>query len=380
MLRRKSFRRDPPGSDGGAASDHRHMRGRILALVVVLAGLVAAVPSPVTAATTTRPTAGVRVRGATLVDMTGRPVRLLGVNHSGGEYACAQGWGVFEGDTSAAGIAAMRSWHVNAVRLPLNALCWLGDTRIPARFRGAAYRDAVAAYVGRLNAAGLVVVLDLHWSAANGDGGAGQRTMADADHAPRFWRSVASRFRARRGVIFDLYNEPHDIPWPCWRDGCRTEDGWRAAGMQDLIDAVRSTGARQPVIVSSNGWGNDLSGFLRYAPRDPSGQMVAGVHLYDFTGCSDQPCWDSDLRRLAGAMPVVTAELGQRGCAHDFVDRYMRWADGAGVSYLAWAWNAWDCAGGPGLIRRDGSPTAYGAGVKAHLAALAAGRTAAAAR
>ena len=86
------------------------------------------------------------------------------------------------------------------------------------------------------------------------------------------------------------------------------------------------------------------------------------------------------VRRLAAAMPVVTAELGQRSCAHDFVDRYMRWADGAGVSHLAWARNAWDCAGGPALIRGDGSPTAYGAGVKAHLAALAADRASAAAR
>jgi len=73
--------------------------------------------------------------------------------------------------------------------------------------------------------------------------------------------------------------------------------------------------------------------------------------------------------------PGVTTELGQRGCAHEFVDRYMSWADTAGVSCLAWAWNTWDCAGGPALLRRDGNPTAYGAGIKAHLAALAAGRS-----
>jgi endoglucanase len=341
-------------------------------LLAVLAGLAAALASAApSSADAAEAAPGVRVRGATLVDMAGRPARLLGVNHAGGEYACAQGWGFFEGDTSAAGIAAMTSWHVKAVRLPLNAHCWLGDADVPAAYRGGRYRDAVAAYVGRLNAAGLVVVLDLHWSAANGDGGSGQRPMADGDHAPRFWRSVAARFRGHRGVVFDLYNEPHDIPWPCWRDGCRTAGGWRAAGMQQLINAVRSTGARQPVIVTANGWGNDLSGFLRYAPRDPAGQMVAGVHIYDFTGCSDRACWDADVRRLAATMPVVTSELGQRDCTGDFVDRYMGWADAARVSYLAWTWNAWDCAGSA-LVRGDGSPTAYGARVKAHFAALAA--------
>src|SRR4051794_5943375 len=69
----RTSRREPAGSDGGAASDHRHMRHRLLALLVVLAGLVAAVPSSVPAANATPPTAGVRVRGATLVDLAGRP-------------------------------------------------------------------------------------------------------------------------------------------------------------------------------------------------------------------------------------------------------------------------------------------------------------------
>ena len=73
--------------------------------------------------------------------------------------------------------------------------------------------------------------------------------------------------------------------------------------------------------------------------------------------------------------PGVTTELGQRGYAHEFVDRYMSWADTAGVSCLAWAWNTWDCAGGPALLRRDGNPTAYGSGIKARLAALAVGRS-----
>jgi hypothetical protein len=358
---------DAPATDGMDML-RRRLMGALLAL---LATALSAAPALARAPEV----AGVHVRGAKLVDAAGRPMRLLGVNRAGGEYACAQGWGFFEGDTDAKTIAVMRAWHINAVRLPLNAHCWLGGADVPPRFSGAAYRDAVAGYVSRLNAAGLNVVLDLHWSAADADGATGQREMADADHAPRFWRSVAARFRPVRGVLFDLYNEPHDIPWPCWRDGCRTAAGWRAAGMQELIDAVRSTGARQPVIVSSNGWGNDLSGFLEYAPRDPARQLVAGVHLYDFTGCSDEPCWNTDVRRLAATMPVVTTELGQRGCAHGFIDRFMRWADGAGVSYLAWAWNAWDCAGGPALIRRDGSPTPYGAGFKAHLARLAAART-----
>ena len=31
--------------------------------------------------------------------------------------------------------------------------------------------------------------------------------------------------------MFDLFNEPHDIGWDCWRNGCQI-DGWQAVGMQ----------------------------------------------------------------------------------------------------------------------------------------------------
>src|SRR5262245_16166535 len=71
-------------------------------------------------------TLAVHVNGTHRVDQNGTPMRLLGVNRSGAEYACAQGWGIFDGPTDAASITAIASWHVNAVRVPLNEDCWLG--------------------------------------------------------------------------------------------------------------------------------------------------------------------------------------------------------------------------------------------------------------
>ncbi|HEY8598128.1 MAG TPA: hypothetical protein VIL85_06835, partial [Thermomicrobiales bacterium] len=62
---------------------------------------------------------GLRVEGAQLIDAAGQPVRLLGVNRAGTEYACIQGWGLFDGPHDAASVAAIRSWGSNAVRVPL---------------------------------------------------------------------------------------------------------------------------------------------------------------------------------------------------------------------------------------------------------------------
>ncbi|MGZ6792567.1 MAG: glycoside hydrolase family 5 protein, partial [Mycobacteriales bacterium] len=306
-------------------------------------------------------------------DGSGRPVQLLGVDRAGTEYACAQGWGIFDGPTDAAAVAAIAAWHANAVRVPLNESCWLGINGVSPTYGGAAYRDAITAWVGRLHAAGLVAVLDLHWNAPGTALATSQQDMADADHAPAFWTSVASAFRTDPGVVFDLYNEPHDISWDCWRNGCTTAGGWQAAGMQSLVDAVRATGATQPVIANGDQWGGDLSGWLAHRPVDPAGQLVAGLHEYSFGGCVTTACWDGVLAPVAASVPVVTGELGEDDCGGAFVSAFMAWADAHGLGYLGWTWNTWDCRTGPALISGwDGTPTAFGAAVQSHFAARAA--------
>src|SRR5579862_6312222 len=65
--------------------------------------------------TTTAPT--VKVKGNKLVNSAGATVRLLGVDRSGTEYACIQGWGIFDGPSDAASVAAMKAWHIDAVRV-----------------------------------------------------------------------------------------------------------------------------------------------------------------------------------------------------------------------------------------------------------------------
>ena len=312
----------------------------------------------------------VRVIGNEFVDGHGQTIRLLGVNRSGAEYPCIQGWGFFDGPTDDRAIAAMTEWRINTVRVPLNEDCWLGINGAPARYSGAPYRDAVSAYVDRLHDAGLYVVLDLHWNAPGTAKATGQQPMADLDHAPAFWSSVAQAFRADRAVIFDLYNEPQVPSWRCWRDGCVLSEGWSAAGMQTLVNAIRSSGARQPIVATGLGWGNDLSSWLRFRPDDPAKQLAAGFHAFNFTRCITAACWEEEVGPVARAVPVVTTELGEADCRHAFIDRYMSWADSAGVSYLGWAWNPHGCRA-PGLLTSwEGQPTAYGEGLRAHLIRL----------
>jgi hypothetical protein len=333
------------------------------------------------------PAPSLKVSGNKLVTGTGTTYRLLGVNRSSGEFACVQGKGVWDGaQPDQASVDAMKTWNIHAVRIPLNEDCWLGTYGTPS---GTEYQQAVKDYVTLLVANGINPILDLHWthgvytgtSTACADVNATcQKPMPDAEYAPQFWTSVANAFKGNDAVLFDLFNEPYPDAannwtdateaWTCLRDGgtCTGID-YQVAGMQDLVDAVRATGATNVLLVAGLTWTNDLSQWLAYKPVDPAGNIMASWHSYNFNGCVTTACWDSQIGSVAAQVPVQAGEIGQDTCAHDYIDQVMAWADANGVGYTAWTWNPWGCTGGNVLIQSyDGTPTAgYGEGFKAHL-------------
>ena len=346
-----------------------------LSLIAVLGGLAwPSLPRPA-AASGPAATAGLHVSGNQLLDGAGQPLVLHGVDRSGSEYACIQGFGFFDGPSDAASVQAIAAWHTNAVRVPLNEDCWLGINAAPAAYSGAAYRSAIAAYVDLLNQSGLVAILDLHWTAAGSGQSTGQTQMADADHAPAFWSSVAATFKSNSSVIFDLYNEPHDISWACWRDGgsnCGT--GYTVAGMQSMVDAVRASGANNVLMLGGLAYANDLSQWLAYRPTDPRHNLIAAWHVYNFNACNNAGCYDSQVAPVAQQVPLVAGEIGENDCAHGFIDGLMVWLDAHNAGYVGWAWNTQACASFPSLISDySGTPTNFGIGLKNHLAALDSG-------
>ena len=237
--------------------------------IAVLAILASAEPARAARASAlnTQPAPALFVAGTEIVDPAGTPIQLAGVNRAGKEYACAQGWGIFDGPSDQASISAMAAWHVHAVRIPLNEDCWLGINGVNPQYGGTAYRRAIAAYVALLERAGLNPILELHWSAPGSELALGQKEMPDADHSPAFWKSVATKFGTDQAVAFDLYNEPHDVSWGCWLRGC-TVNGWRAAGMQRLVTTVRSAGATNILLLSGLAWAGDLIQWGAHLPPD----------------------------------------------------------------------------------------------------------------
>ena len=345
-------------------------------------------PSP-TVTSPSGPAPALRVSGNKIVTSDGRAYRLLGVDRSGGEYACVQGKGLWDGGpVDQSSVDAMKTWNIHALRIPLNEECWLGLNGTPS---GATYQQGVRDYVNLLVANGITPILDLHWNWGAFTTGPSwactdlhatcQKPMPDAQYAPQFWTGVANAFKGNNAVVFDLFNEPWPeygngsnttLGWPCLRDGgtC-TGISYPVAGMQTLLDAVRATGAANIVMVSGLAWTNDLSQWQQYKPDDPLNNLVASWHAYSFNYCANVTCWDSQIAPLAQQVPVVIGEFGQDNCGFDYMQGLADWADTHHIGYAAWTWNPWGCSTGGVLIRDwNGTPEpGIGEGYKARLLA-----------
>lgn len=329
------------------------------------------------------------VWGNKLVDADGTTHRMLGVNRSGGEFMCVQGYGIWDGPVDDAAIKAIADWKANAVRIPLNEECWLGLSNIKPEYAGDNYIAAVKDLVARVEAHGMTPILELHWSHGQYTGNSAgcsdvhatcQKPMPDMQYTPSFWASVAGTFKDDPAAVFDLFNEPYPDraaptltqAWQCWRDGGDCPGiGYEVAGMQDLVDAVRGTGAKNVIMAGGLAYSNDLGQWLTYRPTDPTGNLVAAYHVYNFNTCASESCWNSTLAPVAAQVPLVAGEIGENTCSHGFTDQVMKWFDDRNLSYLGWTWNTWDCSSGPSLISSfDGTPTAYGIGLRDHLRAV----------
>lgn len=349
------------------------------------------------------PISGIGVAGNQLVDGAGNPVQLHGVNRMSTEYACIQGFGIFNGPSMAADnndmlIIMAQSWNINAVRVPVNEDCWLGNKGgLNLAFTGVKYVDAITQWINQITDKGMVAILDLHWAAPNGIAATGQQPMANADNSPLFWELAANAFMDNRNVIFDLFNEPYldrdttlvapANAWNFWRDGCQlhvhddaqtpTAAVYQAAGMQQLVDAVRNTGATNPIMLGGLTYCQDLSDMVAHLPNDPANQLIASFHPYPGNPCKydDSACLGGRINGVLASMPVVAGEFGRDDCTIDGLADLMGFLDASGVSYLAWVLTVTDNVCGNrkyDLIQNylTFNPTVTGGAIQAHYLAL----------
>jgi fibronectin type 3 domain-containing protein len=320
---------------------------------------------------------GLHVSGKQILNAQNQVVTLHGVDKSGAEYECLASAKVFDGPSDAASVAVLQTWDINIVRLPVNEDCWLGINGV--QIGGTAYQTAIVNYVNLLTSNNIAAIVDLQW-AAPGTTLSNQLTpMPDADHALTFWTSVANTFKSNSSVIFDLFNEPFPdnnsnstAAWTCLLNG-GTCPGvtYTAVGTQSMVNTIRATGSTNIIMVPGVQFTNVLDQWLAYKPTDPANQLAASWHSYANQICSTTSCWTSVIQPILAQSPLIAGEIGENDCQDIYINPLMTFLDTNGGSYLAWAWDTYDCSSFPSLISDyNGTPTAFGLGYYDHLLAL----------
>jgi endoglucanase len=355
--------------------------------------------------------AGLHVVSNVIIDGQGNEVLLHGVNRSGAEYSCITNSGIWDGPGNATHADLVRmtdimlTWHINAVRVPLNEDCWVGvetsaiahgKFRRPAlnsAYYGAPYQAAIVDYVGILNQHGIVPILSMHFGAPKGYRAYDQEPMPDSDYTAAFWQSVVQTFANNSSIIFDVFNEPapfNNDPnvtgstpklWACWQQGGDGTPGsgspcdnfmagyqynfpdgrksvqfptYKAASMPSLVQAIRnqetqSNSVTHILVLDGVQYADSLTRWLENRPSDAN--LAAGWHPYNFNICGDNldNCWNGPVTDGGGdsiatvmvQAPLIAGELGEDDCQHTYIDGLVSFLDANAGNYTAWTWNAW---------------------------------------
>lgn len=190
-----------------------------------------------------RPLGLIYAQGAIVVDSSGHPVMLRGAEVDS-PFIYIKGWdqGKRPTDLPIQQIftTMARDWKMNLTRIPISPWIYTQDT--------ATYMNQLDQYVQTANAAGLYVMLAMHDDGKAGSPYGNNATLPKKEDLP-FWKAIATHYKNNPMVMFDVYNEPKAPDWQTWLHGGGSVGGAQVVGFQDLVDAIRSVGAKQLVVV-----------------------------------------------------------------------------------------------------------------------------------
>jgi hypothetical protein len=189
-----------------------------------------------------------------------------------------------------------KKWHMNALRIPLSNWVYSANQQLFLQLLDTAIQQATQA--------GMYVILDLH-DYRQGGSPYGRGADMPKPESVSFWKAIAGHYRYNTMIIFDVYNEPHYPSAGQWLNGGGSQQGSTGKkapiiGMQGLVDAVRSVGARQIISIG------DIhdAGTLRI--KDPN--IIYTTHSYQEVASGSPAVWDADWAGFKGRYPLFYGE------------------------------------------------------------------------
>ncbi len=168
------------------------------------------------------------------------------------------------------------------------------------------FRDRAIGAICAARGAGLTVIVSVQDEPQTG--ARDVATDLPSYATQRVWRELAPVFGQDRGVLFELFNEPHigrqaDVPvstadWQAW-----------ASAMNDTIHLVRTLGASNVLVADGLEYAEELAG----APQldDPLHQVIYAAHPYAHNEADQtEAVWKNKFGDFSQTSPVMISEWG----------------------------------------------------------------------
>lgn len=255
--------------------------------------------------------------------------RLKGINRSGLQHKIGLQMAGFGNDSMPELKAWRDNWKTVVVRLAIAQTYYLYYEN---------YRQDIANIVATTRSLGMYLMLELHGYDANNLNSA----QPDPSSTPGFWAQVAQAYGNESHVLFDIWNEPHSVPWSTWKTNA-----------EKIIMAIRNAGANDTLIVVGGlDYAYDLSPLMDPSNRITGmGPIIYATHPYPLKSvpATMAPEWDLKFGSVANIVPVIVGEygvddsttvpygLGSKSAAHDWMTKLHQYIDAKKLSALAWS-------------------------------------------
>lgn len=255
--------------------------------------------------------------------------RLKGINRSGLQHKDGLEMAGFGSDPDQELQAWRDEWKAVVIRLPIAQTYYLSSDT---------YRRDIERIVSAAKTLGIYLILELHGYDAYNLNSA----QPDPVTTPMFWGQVAARFGLETHVLFDIWNEPHDVSWSTWKRNA-----------ESILRAIRSAGAMDTlVLIGGLDYAYDLTPLLEPANRITEfGPVLYSTHPYPWktTPPAMAEDWNLKFGNIAEIVPVIVGEYGvddsnaagfglsSKTAAHAWMTQLHRYIDQHKLSALAWS-------------------------------------------
>lgn len=254
------------------------------------------------------------VCGVHLCNQYGNPIQLRGMSTHG-----LQWYSQCVNDSSLTALAT--DWHADIVRISM----YIQEDGYETDPSG--FTDLVSSIIDKVSARGMYAIVDWHMLDP-GD------PYYNLERAKTFFTEIARRHNDKPNLLYEIANEPSEVPWSRIRDYA-----------EELIPVIRAVDPETPILVGTRAWSSlgVSDGADETEVVDNPVRASNIMYTFHFYAASHRDEYLNALSRAADRIPMFVTEFGTQTYTGDGGDDFTmagRYLDLLAAKKISWTnWN-----------------------------------------